>query len=97
PPPAPFPTRRSSDLASIEQRLGASDLARKLGGERRARFGDCPCHLGIGRNRIGEQGNKLVAEILDRSIPHIEIQARQEFAVAARSEEHTSELQSQSN
>ena len=69
--------------APVERRLRAADLARKLRGERRARLRDCCAHLGIGRDRVGEQRDELVAEIRHGAALHVEIEPRKEFPVTA--------------
>ena len=69
--------------APVEERVGAADLALEFGGERRARLCHRSGHLGVGRDHIGEQRDQLVAEALDRPALHVEIEPRDELAVAA--------------
>ena len=76
--------RAVEGAATIEQRLAAADHPRQFVRKRRARLGDRRRHLRVRRDGVGEQRNELVAKAGDLHAAHIEIEPRQEFAVAAR-------------
>ena len=73
--------------APIKQRFRpADDLAQHLL-VRRADRGDLRGHLGVRRNRVGEDRDELVAIVLHLAAAHVEIEPRDELAVAARGDQ----------
>src|SRR5262249_24382013 len=79
---------RSVEIATAEKHgFSRSDSARKVFGKRRAGFRYCGTNFRVGFDRIRKQRDELVAVALARPALHIEIEPRDEFAVAARSDQ----------
>ena len=70
--------------APVEQRLGAADDLAQHRLVRRADGADLRRHLGVRRDRVGEHRDQLVAIVLHLAVAHVEIEPRDELAVAAR-------------
>ena len=76
--------QRAVEIAApVEQRFGAADrLAQHLLVRRADRL-DLRGHLGVGGDRVGEDRDQPVAMAFHLAVAHIEIEPRDELAVAA--------------
>ena len=80
--------KRSVEIAAAEKHgFSRSDGARKIFGKWRARFRYRGTDLRIRFDRVRKQRDEFVAEVFDRPALHIEIEPRQELAVAAGSDQ----------
>ncbi len=76
--------RAVESAAPVEQRFRSADHARKLRPKGRPRLGDRRAHLWIGADRVGKKRDQPVAIVLDLHALDVEVEARDELAVAAR-------------